>query len=439
MGEGSTELAEVRRRYAEFLRTSREAIENPYYAEEAVRFEVRDGDLLVAPADLRVRSSACGVLLSSERARAQVEVCGVDEVQAKRLVEHMDGEHDAAAIRREGADAFEKLRERAFGVVLFAPLAVAELERRVSACEIVRYPGSPYEVVRSYWANMGDVAERLQSLDDHVRDARMLREFTRGLHVVALAGGGGQSLYRPRSPISRRGGVVPGELLEEAPVLEERDGEVRFVSGPRVGANPIGGAVYQELLAESLAGNDGDDGGLHWGRVVVARAASDDASAAWFCPPRPMTEAHWDALGRELLGATAALSGARRDEGVRLLARFHRHFVRLHPFQAGNQSVVMSVVNHVLRRHLGAGIPHLVLDHLALGLPGRAYERVFSLALDGWLLPGGSARDRTLELVARKRATYRLLDELSVAPSIEAGRELAKANPSVARCALLEL
>src|ERR1043165_5681737 len=53
----------------------------------------------------------------------------------------------------------ERLVRSAFGLVLFAPEAVANLEARVSGAELVRFVGTPYELVREYWENMAELRE----------------------------------------------------------------------------------------------------------------------------------------------------------------------------------------------------------------------------------------------------------------------------------------
>src|SRR3970282_800080 len=108
--------------------------------------------------------------------------------------------------------------------------------------------------------------------------------------------------------------------------------------------------------------------GLAWGRVVRARAAADPEFGDWFCPPRPLELRHFEVLRASLAGALSAAASAEAPEAVRACARFHWQFVRLHPFYCANQSLAMNLVNFVLARALGAGIPHSILDQLALRL-----------------------------------------------------------------------
>ena len=77
--------------------------------------------------------------------------------------------------------------EQAFSRVLFAPAAVAALEARLPAVEIVRFPGSPYEVVRSYWRNLGAVRERLDQREP-LASPEQLRTLLLELHALLLLG-----------------------------------------------------------------------------------------------------------------------------------------------------------------------------------------------------------------------------------------------------------
>src|SRR6185503_16440680 len=173
--------------------------------------------------------------------------------------------------------AFDRVAERTFGVLVFAPLAVKGLEERVSGAEIVRYPGSPYEIVRPYWENMAAVARRL-SAEQAPLGAEAFVRFLSQLHVLALRGEDGRSVYRPASPIVEKQDLQPGVLYPDAPRTASTEGGVRFVSGPRVNAGPIGGDVYQALLVESVGGPQAaspavevrDASGLSWGGVVTA-------------------------------------------------------------------------------------------------------------------------------------------------------------------------
>lgn len=408
--------------YREFLRRTDDASFDPYYSDEIVRFELRDDDVLVSAGDVSVTPADCGVTLVSERARARLLACGVGSTDVRAVLEAIDGTRTAAEVRRASGvspAAFRTLVERAFGVVLFAPHAVAGLEARVSSAELVRFPGSPYEVVRAYWENMADVADRVADAGQATASPASFLRLLREMHVLALLGSSRRSFYRPASPIVAKSPLLPGELLLAPAVTEATASGVRFVSGPRVNAAPIGGAGYHELLVSSLdaarrrgAPRDVARGGaLSWGHVVTARADADAAPAPWFCPPRPLEVGHFEELARSLARALDAVGRADAVLALSELAILHWQLIRLHPFGFANQCLAMSLVNGSLRRLHGAGIPHLVLDHLALTLPVDEYTEVFARAVEAWLVRGAAVQ-RTLELVSRKRRAFGLLEAL---------------------------
>jgi hypothetical protein len=372
----------------------------------------------------------------------------MDPRDATALFAAIDGVRTAAEVRAVagvGADVGRRLWDRAFGTVVLAPGAVSALDARVAAAEVVRYPGSPYEIVRAYWANMGDVAERVRDASTEPDAAAAFVRFLRELNVLALTGASGQSFYLPASPVVAQGRVRPGELWLAPSVVEPGGGaELRFVSGPRVNASPIGGAAYQRLLATTLddpeatapARDFEDSTGLSWGRLVVARADGDERAARWFCPPRPLEDRHLEALHAAF--RAAGVAAARLDAGgvVRELASFHQRFIRLHPFRAGNQCLAMSLVNHVLRESHGAGIPHLVLDHLALQLSSEAYARVFATAVSAWLIADKSPVERQVELITRKSRCFDFLRKLG---EMTDPADLVASRPDDARLALIDL
>jgi hypothetical protein len=210
----------------------------------------------------------------------------------------------------------------------------------------------------------------------------------------------------------------------------------RFVSGLRVNASAIGGTYHRELLVESIkdAGSRDTPGSdLDWGKVVVTRADADAAAAPWFCPPRPATAAHFNALRTLLALALEA------DPHVALacIALFHQRFVRLHPFAFANQCLAMSLVNHVVRKLEPSGIPHLVLDHLALDLPPEHYVPVFRRAVRHWVSRESDAVQRTLAAMQRRQRSFAFMQALSRARSIDEARAVVAADTDGARLSLL--
>ncbi len=317
----------------------------------------------------------------------------------------------------------EALIEQAFSRVLFAPKAVAELATELPAVELVRFPGSPYEIVRSYWRNSCHVRRRLLEYgvpSDAAGFCALLLE----LHELLLLGGGNaegrSSFYLPASLLGRKR-PSPGSFYEVPSGMERRGAETILTSGARVSVPLLGGANYWQLLAESV-----DDAGallderrlevdsLDLGQVVRARADDETESRPWFLPPRPLLTAHFEALLADLHAAHAAEAAADLPAALAALGAFHYRFVRLHALPSGNQSLSMSFVNAALRRLLGSGIPHLLLDQLALRFELPAYQRLFARAARVWSAwsAGGAGAER-VTASERLRNLMRMRAELN--------------------------
>ncbi len=350
---------------------------------------------------------------------------GVTPDAARALLARLDGTRTVAALRQRGTldTAFDALVSDCFGRALFAPTAVAALEREISASEITRFPGSPYEVVRSYWRNAGQVRRSLSPLLADLGAARF-SDALKGLHSIALDGARGDSRYTPASKLARDQ-RNPGRFCEQAPALRRAGEEVLIESGLRIGVPPVGGRSYHELLYASLgdeaASGDRvhrDEQGLVWGRTVVARSPRESLTRPWYCPVRPLTSDHFSRLHGHLIGAAAATS---RDSRCRLAALFHQRFVQLHPFACANQSLAMNLVNAVLGRY-GEAIPHLILDQLALRLSPQAYALAFRRAVEAYVAPPGeTSAGRAHRLISLRRRAFALADELGTGRLSPAG------------------
>jgi hypothetical protein len=429
MTNGSSTKDDAAGAYERWLSMQASPGDHYLLAEPRVRFEPRGSDVIVRLPGSPVPSYAGADL---ER-----DVAVLDGLDATRT---WDQACELAAVPPRDADA---LLRAGFGTVLFAPLAVAELEGRLPCAEIVRFPGSPYEVVRSYWSNMAAVRERLDVLLRRTRSPALFLAELQRLHRVLLLGPDEATFYRPASPISKKG-IAPGTLWD-APsrIVTEADGP-RLVEGPRVSAAEVGGRTYWALLAESVEDPEAlasertllARGGPEWGRVVTARAGDETEPRPWFCPPRPLDDAHAVELCRSFERAHEARKRGERATALASLAAFHQRFVRLHPFRAGNQSLVMNVVNALLRELVGAGIPHLVLDQLALRFDETAYARLFARAVDAWTVPG-SPLERYRVLTDKKARYFALLGALDASPSLDAARALVTARADDAAVALL--
>lgn len=431
--------------YRRFLATGARGDDSYLFTDARARFTAEDTDIVLPMPGLDVRADASGASVGARNLHERIAVPGVGPRKLELLLAALDGERTLADARREAqlTDAeHESVLAACFGVVLFAPLAVLELERRISGVEIVRFPGSPYEVTRSYWRNMASVRERSLALDQRLGSVAGALAELRRLHAISLLGAETPCFYRPASPVTEKG-VGPGELWLDGTVTQAGARGVRFVSGPRVNATFLGGEHYGALLCESVADPEalggrvlsGDDG-LEWGRVLFGRADHDLEPGTWFCPPRPLDAAHFESVFGSLARALASASADGEDERLSALAAFHQKYVRLHPFRASNQGLAMNLVNRALSRSQGAGIPHLLLDHLALRLSEPAYARVFRRAVGAWTVAGAPAA-RLAALSERKCAFFELIHALTLAGGMEEARALASASPAAARAALL--
>jgi hypothetical protein len=398
-------------------------------AEPRVRFEPRGSDVIV-----RLPGSPLPGYPGAELERDVI------------ILELLDGTRswdDACRLASVTPSHAEALLRAGFGTVLLAPIAVAELEARLPCAEIVRFPGSPYEVVRSYWSNMAAVREGLDVLFRRTRSPGPFLVELRRLHRVLLLGPDTATFYRPASPIARKG-IAPGTLWETPSRLVDDAGGLRLVEGPRVSAAEVGGRTYWALLAEAARDPDvllperthGAAGGPTWGRIVTARTGEESDPRPWFCPPRPLEDAHVAGLCQPFEKARDALERGERSKVLASLATFHQRFVRLHPFRAGNQSLAMNLVNAVLHELHGVGIPHLVLDQLALRFDEAAYARLFARAVTGWTA-AGSTLERYRALTERKARYFSLLGALDATTSLDDARALVAARPDDAALALL--
>jgi len=414
--------------------------EDYLFAAAKARFRAADADVLVAPPDLAVRPGRNAPELASASLGGGLAIPGVSRPALERVARLFDGQRALSELRAAaGQDrvALEQVVARTLGSLVFAPGALAALEARLPGTEIVRFPGVPYEIVREYWENMIEARQHaLATLGELEKDPL---DWLRRLHVVSLMGADLSRFYRPASRITE-GGVRPGTVYD-APVNVKRGERALLLGGPRVGVGFVGGEAYHRLLAEragdpasSLPARALESDGLSWGEVVTGRAASDERDAAWFLPPRPLLPAHFEALFGAYRAALAADDAGDAERGTRELSRFHYRFVRMHPFRCANQSLSMNLVNLALGRGRGAGMPHLLLDQLALRFTLPAYERVFALAVEEYAL-AGDPLERWRAHRAKKALSYAFIQRLQ-RPGEDAAA-LAASHPAAARASLI--
>ncbi|HEV8246157.1 MAG TPA: hypothetical protein VGP93_10335 [Polyangiaceae bacterium] len=432
--------------YQRFLTQApeRDSSDSYLFSEPRVRFEPWSEDVLVSAGEIALTERDDSVLLSSPVLSSPLTVPDVNREQAALVLQAIDGESTLAelrALRGLSRSALDRLLSVCFGILLFAPLSVAALEREVSGLELVRFPGAPYEIVRNYWLNMVAVRRALSRLDTELEGPEQTVLLLRRLHVLALMGDDLRTFYRPASPISRKS-VHPGKLWHKASRTLDTPRGTIFLEGPRVNAALLGGEAYQRLVCQSAGDVEAlserreleDEQGLSWGRLVKARAEDDERDGVWFCPPRPIRTAHWEALTSSLRTALVRARASDKDGTLGFIADFHQRFIRLHPFQAANQSVCMNIVGYVLSISHGAGLPHGILDHLALRLSPAAYRKVFRLAAQGSIVLG-SPVERWRTLVERKKRFYDFVQRVSAAP--EQAERLVAADRDTARLALI--
>jgi hypothetical protein len=416
------------------------------FARTEPRFEPRRDDRVVALPSLALVERGGVVCLCAREAGVELELRGVTRRDAERVLGAVDGKRCLLEVRwSSGVEpaVLGSMLRAAFGRVLLAPHAVEALEARLPSLEITRFPASPYGVERPYWENMIAVRERFDAQREALAPPESFVRLLRELHVLALMGSSLQSFYKPQSPVSDYT-VAPGALFHDAPQLLRTASGVVFLAGPRVNAKLLGGLGYHQALARSL----GDPGaldaereleldGIGWGGVTTARSERDEQAGPWFCPPRPMTAEHFELLQGALGAACAAAAQGDRPTTTRALGRFHYAFVRLHPFHCANQSLAMNLVNAVLRSVQGAGIPHLVLDHLALRLKPDAYQQVFARAVAAYSVVDSNPAGRLATLQSQVQRYFTLLERLAACSSDEAIEARCTQAPDAARAALL--
>ena len=106
------------------------------------------------------------------------------------------------------------------------------------------------------------------------------------------------------------------------------------------------------------------------------------------------------------------------------LAAFHWRFVRLHALPSGNQSLSMSFVNAAVGRLFGVGIPHLLLDQLALRFELVAYQQLFARAVRAWNAPWPNAAERLRHLVRMRNELNEFVSAVSSVESLIHARAL---------------
>lgn len=423
--------------YASWLRDQQQRtnVARDYlFTEDRARFEPRAEDVVVPVPGLRVGERGGVARLEVPGANVSVEITGLQKMHASVALAAMDGKRCLMEVRWEAgldAERMGKILRAGFGRVLFAPQAVASLETQMSGTTIVRFPSAPYTIERAYWENMIGVRRRFLASWPAIDSAESFVRMLRQLHVVALMGADLRTFYKPASPASDLA-AAPGSLyLDEPRWIAGQKGAI-FVRGPRVNVSLVGGEGWHRALAESVGEPAAmgelrrfEEDGVDWGMFLTAQSEKDLRPGAWFLPPRPLTPAHFEVLWSSLRRAFDAIEAGERDEAIAACARFHRCFVRLHPFHYANQSVAMNLVNAVIERVAGAGMPHLLLDLHALRMSSEAYARVFRRAVDAWVIDEKDPGKRLSVLIEKRARMQAAIEKLGSGGDAGVGEEEA--------------
>lgn len=416
------------------------------YSQSRVRLTPHDDDELVVPNALSVEHAGKTVLVRVTGQPAPVAVPSMTRLDAESIIAALHAKTtviELPFVSGVPADVCDRMLGVGFGRFIFAPAALELLESRASAAEIVRFPGSPYELVRNYWINVGNLSQAIESSLATSQSSSSFVDWLRALHAQLLLGADLQTFYCPSSPVAQRR-VAPGALYVNATrTLASNMGEF-ILDGPRVNASAVGGPQYNWLIDQSL--------GLHllesesrvfsesltsWGRLVSARARTEAQARRWYLPPRPIGEKHWEALFVAWKQIIRAFETGNLASGVEYLGRFHWYFVHLHPFSCANQSLAFAIVNWALNRLFSSGIPHLILDQLALRHECTAYSRLFARAVSNWTTAESDSAARHLTRVRSRQLLDNFIAQLAATTSEPDADAIARGNSESARKALL--
>jgi hypothetical protein len=435
--------------YARFLEQGPAADPGDYYlfGQPRLRFEPRAEDVLHLVPETDLGATPQGSFLLHRPTQTRLELPGLSRDALARVLWHMRQELPLIELEyraRSTPEEMEILLRAAFGTLVLVPPTIERYQQQLDLLEIVRFPVSPYEVTRSYWDNMIAVREHLSGLAPLARDLESCWKHLRRLHLMCLMGADGRSYYRPSSPITGKN-VAPGALYHAPSKTLRTDTTTWLIAGPRVSAPLVGGAFYHEMLTRSLgdpAALDDerslvDEAGTPWGQLVLGRARGDKQNASWFLPPRPILHRHLAAIFRDLENVELAVAKRDLDGALPGLADFHWHFIRLHPFSCANQSLAMSVVSALLSRVGSVGIPHLILDQLALRLDRDPYRRVVARAVSQYGGTGAGAPGRWNVLREKREAMEEFLRLVADATDENERAELPGRYPEKAASALL--
>jgi len=411
-----------------------------------VRFEPRDADRLAVPDTLVVLDLGQDACVQISEQAPAIRIPSIPRKLVDRVIVALREQPYYVELPVLSGVTFaqiEQLLRVGFGRFIFAPTALQELETQACAAEIVRFPGSPYEIVRNYWQNLGVLCAEVRRAGNTSRDASSFTAWLRGIHATLLLGEDLRTFYCPASPIARLR-AAPGTLYHHSTETVSTDLGTFIVKGPRVKVSQVGGERYHAMVHQSLEArfpapnwHQVVDNGVPWGSIIRARSRLESTACDWFLPPRPMLDAHWDGLHSAWAKAMAATTAADEVTCVRQLARFHWSFVHLHPFACANQSLAFGLVNALLNQVKSCGIPHLVLDHMALRLDCESYVRLFTRAARYWTTIKSDALLQHKDRMQKRQALDTFVTRLDTAKDDAGARAIVEQDPQGAQLALL--
>ncbi|MGZ4969534.1 MAG: hypothetical protein ACXV8O_09695 [Methylobacter sp.] len=390
------------------------------------RFELCLEDVAEKVPDLHTRAVGKHTLIESEHGEIVLDVPIKD---INRILDHVDGSLtfneilDQAHLQKWTMPDNEVLQtvNAMLGVAIVIPSAIDELESAIPGLSIGRFPLSPYDVVRGYWKNMGDLRIELESF--YLKGNA--NEWTcqlRRLHLIALMGADLTSFYKPNSQVSDVT-VWPGHFRfdERIHVLlpAEFTGYLKMV------------AFSLDITLKDQFVIRWEDGGQKWG---VAELSGNKAS---YCPSATPIAGQLEQLCSMLAALPCSVTDANAVDAISALAAFHQRFAQLHPFACANQSVAMNIVNHFLNKWFNTCMPHLYLDMVAFFISADSYARYFARAVKFYSVKINEAQSIYPEFKRRSQRMNQFIPRLMPAAQKGELAEVLGQEPEAARDLLL--
>lgn len=319
----------------------------------------------------------------------------VDEAVLRSFLKSFDGERCVEAILADEHFAphrstLERLIVRHLGEIFFMPAVIAELEARIAAVELLRFPTqSRYAMPRPYWENSAVVRNALDVLYRRLDDVRAFSDGLRGLHRLATLGADGETYYGGAGGIA----TIPGEY-RRTPIENHFNARKRWII-----------AAWLQLLncsSEPLA--SGTIVSTHG--IPLLQIADDGSKCCHLYGRRGEYLAlQVNEIRTQLVAARAALEADDRGRLLYHCSLFHHAFVHAHPFNNINNSIAMNIVNDLLGKAEVGVLPHLYFDQVAYLMQPEDYAEFFRLARDSHVIDDRIACERPLTTSLREVIT----------------------------------